>query len=149
LVIHLGHSGLPCPKYGSNEDPFKDNKENVSIPENSGAKTLQIVHSNGVCQRRIQYCKCPNALPHHIQLFQHHLFSASYKKPQTAFTFDVLDHFHIQAMECKTSAGAFYAKLKRLTSNAFPDTVPVDPFFHFLAPFGLISWLIFRIDIVN
>jgi hypothetical protein len=57
------------------------------------------------------------------------LFPASYKKPQTAFTFEVLDHFHIEAMECKTSAGSFYAKLKRFTSNAFPDTIPVSDIF--------------------
>ncbi|KAI6137012.1 hypothetical protein F5141DRAFT_1059940 [Pisolithus sp. B1] len=43
----------------------------------------------------------------------HRLFPASISKPKTAFTFDVLDHFLIDALECKTSAMSFYQKLKR------------------------------------
>jgi hypothetical protein len=42
------------------------------------------------------------------------------------FTFDVLDNFYIDAMECKTSAGSFFSKLRRLTSNGFPEQVPVS-----------------------
>ncbi|KAI6125019.1 hypothetical protein EDD16DRAFT_1474673, partial [Pisolithus croceorrhizus] len=52
------------------------------------------------------------------------LFPASISKPKTAFTFDVLDHFLIDALECKTSAMSFYQKLKRFTNNAFPERVP-------------------------
>ncbi|KAI6115546.1 hypothetical protein EV401DRAFT_1889521 [Pisolithus croceorrhizus] len=49
------------------------------------------------------------------------LFPASISKPKTAFTFDVLDHFLIDSLECKTSAMNFYQKLKRFTNNAFPE----------------------------
>ncbi|KAF8141809.1 hypothetical protein EV363DRAFT_1151130 [Boletus edulis] len=45
-------------------------------------------------------------------------------RPQTVFTFAVLDEFLIDALECKTSASSFYFKLRRLTNNAFPDSVP-------------------------
>jgi hypothetical protein len=38
---------------------------------------------------------------------------------------EVLDHFGIDAMECKTSAQSFFQKLRRVTNNAFPDEVPV------------------------
>ncbi|KAI6046731.1 hypothetical protein EDC04DRAFT_2982725 [Pisolithus marmoratus] len=55
--------------------------------------------------------------PNHIQ----RLFPASISKPKTAFTFTVLDHFLIDALECKTSAMSFYQKLKRFTNNAFPE----------------------------
>ncbi|KAI6101699.1 hypothetical protein EDD16DRAFT_1525810 [Pisolithus croceorrhizus] len=51
----------------------------------------------------------------------HRLFPASISKPKTAFTFDVLDHFLIDALEYKTSAMSFYQKLKRFTNNAFPE----------------------------
>ncbi|KAI6117023.1 hypothetical protein EDD16DRAFT_1520223 [Pisolithus croceorrhizus] len=51
----------------------------------------------------------------------HRLFPASISKPKTTFTFDVLDHFLIDALECKTSAMSFYQKLKRFTKNAFPE----------------------------
>jgi len=47
----------------------------------------------------IQSCQ---DLPTSIQLFRHGLFSASVIQPKTAFTFDVLDHFYMDAMECKT-----------------------------------------------
>ncbi|KDQ49018.1 hypothetical protein JAAARDRAFT_112798, partial [Jaapia argillacea MUCL 33604] len=36
----------------------------------------------------------------------------------------VLDHFHIDAVECKTAALNFYSKLQRITDNAFPDRLP-------------------------
>ncbi|KAI6008512.1 hypothetical protein EDC04DRAFT_2610915 [Pisolithus marmoratus] len=55
--------------------------------------------------------------PNHRQ----RLFPASISKPKTAFTFTVLDHFLIDALECKTSAMSFYQKLKRFTNNAFPE----------------------------
>ncbi|KAI6105150.1 hypothetical protein EDD16DRAFT_1695749 [Pisolithus croceorrhizus] len=54
----------------------------------------------------------------------HRLFPASISKPKTAFTFDVLDHFLIDALECKTSAMSFYQKLRMFTNNAFPERVP-------------------------
>jgi hypothetical protein len=131
LITHLGHGGSWCPMNNMGGKSPDDDVES----DTSGTSVLQIIHSNGICQRRIRYCKCPNAPPHHIQLLQHQLFPASYQKPQTAFTFDVLDHFHIQAMECKTPAGAFYSKLKRLTCNAFPDTIPVSISLSFLFVF--------------
>ncbi|KAG2108609.1 uncharacterized protein F5147DRAFT_799314, partial [Suillus discolor] len=61
---------------------------------------------------------------HHLQLLQAGLFPASTTRPRTAFTFEVLDHFLIDALECKTSAMSFFEKIRRLTNNAFPDTVP-------------------------
>jgi len=39
--------------------------------------------------------------------------------------FNVLDEFLIDSLKCKTSASSFYSKLRRLISNAFPDTLPV------------------------
>jgi hypothetical protein len=54
------------------------------------------------------------------------LFPASHQRPETAFTFDALDHFYIDAMECKTAASSFIKKICRLTNNAFPHTVPVS-----------------------
>ncbi|KAG1763081.1 hypothetical protein EDD22DRAFT_846611 [Suillus occidentalis] len=55
---------------------------------------------------------------------KHNCFPTSTSRPWTAFTFDVLDHFLIDALECKTSAMSFFQKLHRLTNNAFPGSVP-------------------------
>ncbi|KAI6102118.1 hypothetical protein F5141DRAFT_1190031 [Pisolithus sp. B1] len=73
---------------------------------------MTIVHTEGIFSHKVLVCKCPG------------LFPASISKPKTAFTFDVLDHFLIDALECKTSAMSFYQKLKRFTNNAFPERVP-------------------------
>jgi hypothetical protein len=54
------------------------------------------------------------------------LYPSTIKYPATAFTFSVLDNFHIDAVECKTSAYNFFNKIRRVTNNEFPDTVPVS-----------------------
>jgi hypothetical protein len=94
--------------------------------KNTGSKLVCIVHSTGIHYRNICYCKCPGSPNRPIQLLKFHLFPSTFKNPETVFTFDVLDHFYIDAMECKTSAGSFFSKLRRLTSNAFPEQVPVS-----------------------
>ncbi|KIK42505.1 hypothetical protein CY34DRAFT_83467, partial [Suillus luteus UH-Slu-Lm8-n1] len=43
----------------------------------------------------------------------------------TAFTFEVLDHFLIDALECKTSALSLFEKIHHMTDYSFPDTVAV------------------------
>jgi len=90
-----------------------------------GQDTLVIAHSNGVFHHHIQWCAGPGSAPHHIQLFRHGLFSASVICPKTAFTFDVLEHFYMDAMECKTAGLSFFQKLRRFTNNAAPASVPV------------------------
>src|SRR5882724_10023309 len=80
--------------------------------------TLVIAHSNGVFHHHIQWCACPGSAPYHIQLFRHGLFLASVIHPKTAFTFDVLDHFYMDAMEFKTAGWSFFQKLRRFTNNA-------------------------------
>lgn len=114
FVIHLGHCGLPCPHAQST--PSFDT-------------TLTLVHVNGIFKHRVQWCSCPNAKTKFLQLFHTRLFSASFKQPKTAFTFDLLDYYYIDSMECKTAAMAFFQKLKRLSNNAFPDEIEVCDFF--------------------
>ncbi|KAI6161829.1 hypothetical protein EDD17DRAFT_1480227 [Pisolithus thermaeus] len=85
-----------------------------------------IVHTEGIFTHEVSWCSCPGSDPIdlHLSLLRERLFPASISKPKTAFTFEVLNHFLIDALECKTSAMSFYQKLKRFTNNAFPDRVP-------------------------
>ncbi|KAI6014702.1 hypothetical protein EDC04DRAFT_2870634 [Pisolithus marmoratus] len=87
---------------------------------------MTIVHTKGIFTHEISWCSCPGSDPNdwHLELLWGQLFPASISKPKTAFTFDVLNHFLVDALECKTSAMSFYQKLKWLTNNAFPDRVP-------------------------
>jgi hypothetical protein len=90
-----------------------------------------VVHSSGVVEMCVRFCKCLGAAPEHEQLFMNRLFPSTFDRPETVFTFDVLDCYAIDSMECKTSAQSFFEKLRRLTNNAFPDEVPVRPPFIF------------------
>jgi hypothetical protein len=107
--------------------------------------TMTIVHSTGVFTYNVLWCHCPGSdHQQHSQLLKAGLFPASISHPRTAFTFDILDHFLIDALECKTSAMSFFQKLHRLTNNASPDSVPVRhvpvklPIL-FTSPSGLVS----------
>ncbi|KAG2149136.1 uncharacterized protein EDB93DRAFT_1240433 [Suillus bovinus] len=94
-----------------------------ALPHDTSPVT--IVHSSGVFIHNVAWCHCQGPVPkQHLQLLRAGLFPASSTRPKTAFTFEVLDHFLIDSLECKTSARSFFEKLTRLTNNAFPDTVP-------------------------
>ncbi len=152
LVISLGHSGQLCPGYASQvlgreegvdsewvdvegldeADLVEDEgllccgmEMGSKVQENRSGDYMVFVDISGVFQRRIQPCVCINAPPLHLQLFQMELFPATITKPSTAFTFRLLDQFHLESMECKTPANSFYSKLRRCTNEAFPSSVPV------------------------
>src|SRR5882672_10986617 len=99
------------PQHLQEEEQEEDLPEYV--PEIMGGQdTLVIAHRNGVFHHGIQWCAFLGSAPHHIQLFRHGLFSASVIHPKTAFTFAVLDHFYMDAMECKTDVLSFFQKLR-------------------------------------
>ena len=54
------------------------------------------------------------------------LFPTTMKSPRTAFTFQVLDDFIRDNVECGTTAMNYYSKVQRLTSNAFLHAMPVS-----------------------
>ena len=53
------------------------------------------------------------------------LFLASFKTLQTIFTFEVLDHFRIDTLECTMAAMDFMSKIQWITNEAFPSHVLV------------------------
>ncbi|KAG1725093.1 hypothetical protein EDB19DRAFT_1644195, partial [Suillus lakei] len=103
-VMYLGHGGhwCPCLYQQSTPSPWSD----LGAMED-----------------------CPGAeKDRHLHLLKAKLFPASITRPYSAFTFDILDNFLIDALECKTSAMSFYEKLRHFTNNAFPDKIPVSNF---------------------
>ncbi|KIK75663.1 hypothetical protein PAXRUDRAFT_91251, partial [Paxillus rubicundulus Ve08.2h10] len=78
---------------------------------------ITVVHSSGIFSHTISWCTCPNVPrgERHLQLLWAPLFPASISRPETAFTFDVLDHYHIDNLESKTTTTSFFSKLLRLT----------------------------------
>ena len=139
FILHLGHGGSCCP---ANRSPpttegkaarDRGDEELEEVEETlleglelKDKRTLVLIDISGVYQLDVGWCCCPNAPDQVIQLFQHRLFPASTSKPSTAFTFGVLEYFHIDAVECKTSALNFSTKLQRLTDFSNPQSVPVS-----------------------
>ena len=96
---------------------------------------LTIVSSTGIFRRAVKWCQCANCPDAYVQLLCAKLFPASFQRPATAFTFEVLDHFRLDALECKTAAMNFMCKIARISNEAFPDDVPVCiPIFSHIHP---------------
>ena len=105
--------------------PFYQSQSSTFFQHVSDSGKIVIVSSTGIFKRNIQWCTCPNAPEKHIQLMRTRLFPATFVNPKSAFTFDVLDYFRLDALECNTSAMNFMAKLMRRTSGTFPESLPV------------------------
>jgi hypothetical protein len=96
-----------------------------SITDHPTRSNLIVVSSMGIFKRSVKWCQCADSPERYVQLLRAKLFPASFKRPSTAFTFEVLDHFRIDALECHTAAMNFMSKIARITNEAFPDRVPV------------------------
>lgn len=73
------------------------------------------------------FCECPGCLHPREQLLQAAWFPASLGHPQTAFTFDVLDSFHLLTLQGKTSAFDYYYSLAHKSDNAGLSDMKVHP----------------------
>jgi hypothetical protein len=72
-----------------------------------------MVSSTGIFQCFVQWCHCIKSSDQYIQLLLcAKLFLASFKNPKTAFTFEVLDHFQVDVLKCKTAAINFMSKIQ-------------------------------------
>jgi hypothetical protein len=132
LIMDLAHYPDDCPSIPSN----KENKMmqiNFSHPSGStvhsgSQSTLTIVASTRIFKRSIWWCHCIKSLKWFVQLLlRAKLFPASFKNPKTAFMFDVLDQFQLDALECKTVAMNFMSKIRRITDEVFPSLVLIGP----------------------
>ncbi|KAL5476488.1 hypothetical protein ACEPAI_3345 [Sanghuangporus weigelae] len=100
--IQLGHYGQSC------------------VTPISGHKDFIVLDITGFHSVDIDFCRCGEFVPYHIQLLRSRLFSASRKRPRTAFTFDVLDLFHELTLQSKINAHDFYQSMLRRTDNSKP-----------------------------
>lgn len=146
LELHLGHDGQCCPidkadcrgdrpLSGPVEDP---DWEDIGVAPNylrppANDPCITIVDVTGVHFITVNYCSCLGSPPAHLQLLRQKLFPATIKSPRTCFTFGVLDDFIRDNLECGTSAMNYYSKIRRITSNVFPDAVPVGRFLNHVA----------------
>ena len=103
FTFQLGHNGGPC-----------------TNPQQCG-HLLNVVHINGFHQLQVSYCQCSRPPGRHYagtQLFRSSMFPASVAQPRMAFTFNVLELFHHQMLQGKTTAWDFYNALAHFTDNS-------------------------------
>jgi len=104
LVIQLGHCGLselcPCP------GPIQ--------------KDFVVVNLSGIHIIAIQFCACHHTSggsASHVQLLRFCCFPSTIIRPQSTFTFDILNTFHLLTLQGKVSAYKFYCALQHKTNN--------------------------------
>jgi CxC2 like cysteine cluster associated with KDZ transposases len=102
--------------FGSSKPGHYDDKGNAIIA---------VVDRSGIHEIGVSWCRCPEAPELDMQLMMAGLFPATFRNPKTAFTFRVLEDFHLDNLECKTTPSQFFSRLRRLTNDEFPNTVPV------------------------
>lgn len=81
-------------------------------------KDFTIVDTNGIHTFPVSFCECSNRPHHRIQLLRAGLMPASVERPRSAFTFDVLETFHLLTLQSKVSAYDFYYSIEHKTNNA-------------------------------
>ncbi|KZT51613.1 hypothetical protein CALCODRAFT_512585 [Calocera cornea HHB12733] len=86
--------------------------------------SFTVVHINGVHRIRLRFCQHRHQTPRFVQLLRMRLFPSTIVNPRTAFTFDVMNDFHLLNLISKVPAYDYYGKLARLTSNLFPSAHP-------------------------
>jgi hypothetical protein len=100
--MYLGHGSDPCPIPG---DCILD---------------FTVVATNGLHSVDVQFCGCyGNAGGSHprIQLLRAGLLPPTHIRPTSAFTFDVLDTFHLLTLQSKTNSYDFYLSLAHKSDN--------------------------------
>jgi hypothetical protein len=115
-----------------NDSEWEDEDEgflsNLShgLPKLKGKNSNVIIDRSGVHRLLVVPCCCEGASHAELQYLEMGLFPCSSDRIKTAFTFRLLDDFRMDNVECKTSAYSYYQKLVQLTSNEFPQSVPVS-----------------------
>lgn len=78
---------------------------------------FEVLDISGQHTVTISFCGCPGAPHPRVQLLRAQWFPASMSRPNSAFTFDVLNTFQLLNLQGKISAYDFYQSLMHKTDN--------------------------------
>ena len=101
LRVQLGHGGGTCP-----------------CPQ-PGPPNFLVFDVTGVHPVSVDFCDCgQDCLNHwHTQLLRSWWFPTTFNRPQTVFTFELLDTFHELTLQGKTTLYDFYYMILRKSDN--------------------------------
>ena len=101
---------------------FYISHEHTSCPsaEPGQYHRILVIDLNGAHHLDVQFCACkeaPNWVDHYRQLLRMRWYPASFDRPKTAFTFDLLDTFHKLTLQGKLNLYDFYLSIMQKTDN--------------------------------
>ncbi|THU97242.1 hypothetical protein K435DRAFT_663020 [Dendrothele bispora CBS 962.96] len=103
----MGHDGEACPAANGNDD-----------------STVYFGDVGGLFSHKVRWCYCMKAdNDRWQQLMCLDYMPATLSRPQTAFTFRLLDRIHLEQTECESAMDAIYRVLERLTDPDNQDRV--------------------------
>ncbi|KAF8233889.1 hypothetical protein L208DRAFT_1264885, partial [Tricholoma matsutake] len=116
-ALCLGHNGEKCWNH-------------VPGPRHNSV----VIHTNSVHHVRIDmgnpWVKPVQFPTNAVQLTQCQLFPATMERPETVFTFAILNDFHVHSLSLKKSAMDYIDALREQTNPAFPQKTPIK--FHYI-----------------
>ena len=101
--FYVSHEHTPCPS----ADPGQYHR-------------ILVIDLNGAHHLDVQFCACieaPNWVVNYRQLLRMRWYPASFDRPKTAFTFDLLDTFHKLTLQGKLNLYDFYISIMQKTDN--------------------------------
>ncbi|EJD34963.1 hypothetical protein AURDEDRAFT_75712, partial [Auricularia subglabra TFB-10046 SS5] len=102
LQFCLGHGGDQC----------------SAAPVGALPTTTTICDLHGFQTVNVAYCLCPHAESEVVQLLSARLFPATFTKPRTAFTWELMEDLRLDTVQSKKPMYDNYTKLVRLSRNA-------------------------------
>ena len=112
VVLYVGHEGHPCSYVRTDPRP------------------MHVVSTHGVHNIKIGFCACPDPStgsprPDAVQLLASGFWPASWDRPQTVFTIQVLKDFTLLSNQAHVNAHDYYEVLRRKTDNVGSHKVTV------------------------
>ena len=101
LYFYIGHQQTPCPSTNS-------------------FNRILVIDVTGAHYVNVQFCACeesPGWVEKYRQLLRICWYPASFNRPQTAFTFDLLDTYHKLTLQAKLNLYDFYGFVMQKTDN--------------------------------
>lgn len=91
-----------------------------------GGLMLTVVHTNGFHHLPVFSCFCNRDEDVDVQLLKAGLYPATSADTKTAFTLELLKHFHLSVVDSHLSIERYCALLRRLSNHIFPSQSAVS-----------------------
>ncbi|KZV77999.1 hypothetical protein EXIGLDRAFT_583392, partial [Exidia glandulosa HHB12029] len=104
LRIYLGHDGVICPGVSAEGKTVEVHEVKLSIAHLNGIHTLHVVPC---------WCRGPRQAKQDMveQLIRARLFPATLSNPTTAYTIELLEHWHLESLQSKKSTWDYWQAL--------------------------------------